>query len=135
MVDHITSAITDPMLRQVVHAAMTTHRKLDHGNPNPSNLAEDFGALGMIKLWDGLKTLDARNATRQVHLEEMNSWRNAIAHQDFSSPKNAKKLNNRTQITLKEIRGFRAACEALAISLDRAALAHIKAIAGAAAGW
>jgi hypothetical protein len=33
-----------------------------------------------------VKILDVRNASRQDRLEELNLWRNAIAHQDFSHP-------------------------------------------------
>jgi len=50
----------------------------------------------------------------------MNSWRNAITCQDFTSPK----------IALKEVREFRSAYEGVAVSLDDAGLLHIKAVAG-----
>src|SRR5260221_3658000 len=47
---------------------------------HPSILRENF-------LWDALYAHDAHNAERRVALEELNAWRNAIAHQDFDPAK------------------------------------------------
>src|SRR5487761_2241061 len=52
------------------------------GNPNSGNLGSDFKRLG-IDFWAEVKKLDARNADRLKRLDELNNWRNAIAHQHF----------------------------------------------------
>jgi len=80
---HLVSAI-DPLLRPIVQDSLTVGRKLDQGNPNPSNLGADFGRLGM-SFWDDVTSSRKRNVARKNNLAKMGHWRNAIAHQDFTS--------------------------------------------------
>lgn len=80
---------------------------------------------------DDVYALHARNRRRRELLDEMMEWRNAIGHQDFNKPA----LKGRTEIRLDEVQRFRSTCGALAAAFDRAALAHLHAVAGPAMGW
>lgn len=86
-IDHIVSLLSPRSLRDVVRKQLVTGRKLDAGNPNPGNLGADFGRLG-LELWPALHAISPRIAARQKALEALNTWRNAIAHQDFD-PRNS----------------------------------------------
>ena len=55
-----------------------------------------------------MKRHDPANATRNKVMEKFNVWRNAIAHQDFTS----KELDGRTTVTLAMVRKWRGTCEA-----------------------
>jgi len=57
-------------LQNVVRGWFQHGRKLDRGNPNPKNIAEDFGRLGLV-MWDKVKALDSRNERRRQLLEEL----------------------------------------------------------------
>jgi hypothetical protein len=124
-VDALARSIVPRSLRTTVQARFTEGRKLDHGNPNPGNLGSDFGRLGM-EFWLEVNTLHARNVARQAHLEAINAWRNAIAHQDFDP----NKLGRATQLRLAQVDNWRRACNALAAMFDRAVADHIERIVG-----
>ncbi len=119
-----------PATYQPILQLLTTNRKLDHGNPNPSNIASDFARLGM-NIWADVLPMHRHNGRRRQILETLLEWRNAIGHQDFNKPA----LQGRTIIHLKEVQGYRRALGALAGYFDRAALNHIHAVAGPGAGW
>ncbi len=117
-------ANTNPRLvAQVLARLLVQGRKLDTGNPNPGNLGSDFGLLGMA-FWDDVRAVDGRNRSRQDKLDEMTTWRNAIAHQDWS------KVGGDPNLTLAKVRGWRSACGALAKSFDRAVGAHLATLVG-----
>jgi len=78
-VNALVSVIAPNSLQPIIRAALTLNRKLDHGNPNPGNLGDDFGRLGIAKFWDVVRSADAKSTRRQARLEELNAWRNAIA--------------------------------------------------------
>lgn len=124
-IDHLVRSILPAVLRTALRAEFTFARKLDRGNPNPGNIGADFTRLG-LSFWDEVRRDDARNADRQKRLEEMNDWRNAIAHQDIDPAK----LTPRS-LTLPTIRRWRGACSALAVSFDRIMAAHIATVTGA----
>jgi hypothetical protein len=84
-----------------------------------------------MDLWQDVYALHAHNRRRRAILDELMEWRNAIAHQDFTKPT----LGGRTVVHLKQVIGYRRACNALTDSFDRAALAHIVRVAGVGAGW
>lgn len=109
----------------VLRMLMTDGRKLDHGNPNPGNIASDFRDLGMLKFWDQVEAVSATTPDRRRLLEELNKWRNAIAHQDWTAVGNPK-------LTLATVRAWRSACDALARSFDKAVRGHLAKVVGAA---
>ena len=121
-VDFIVLNVSPTVLRPVVRGALVQGRKLDQGNPNPSNLGSDFGRLGM-QFWPAVNALDARNAGRQSALDTLNTWRNAIAHQDWTKV--------RGNLHLREVQAWRSACRALATDFDRAVETHLISLVGA----
>ncbi len=126
-VDYLAGPITLPDLRLIFRTCMTDGRKLDSGNPNSGNLGSDFKRLG-IDFWDEVKKLDARNADRLKRLDELNIWRNAIAHQHFDPAR----LGGRTALRLADVQRWRGLCRALAKSFDVAVGAHILVVVGTA---
>ena len=88
--------------------------KLNSGNANPANIGADFARFG-IRFWDHFQQRDTRNQLRQQRLEELNRWRNAIAHQDFSSPFFA----GRDTLRISQVRAWRSVCACLAVEFDR----------------
>ena len=54
-------------------------RLLDRSNAHPAALAADFSWLHQ-DLWVELVKQDARNRARRERLDQLNVWRNAIAH-------------------------------------------------------
>lgn len=112
---------TQAGVRPIVLAVLTRGRKLDAGNPNPGNLGSDFERLGMT-FWPAVNGLDRRNAARQALLEQLNTWRNAIAHQDWGRVGPALRVGN--------VRAWRSACRSLSWSFDRAVQVHLAALVG-----
>ncbi len=97
-------------------------RKLDAGNPNPGNIGSDFGRFG-LKFWDRVYELDERNRTRRKSLQELNAWRNAIAHHD-------PELLATRSLRLRHVTDWRRVCENLAYSFDEVMRIHIGSITG-----
>lgn len=122
-VDVLASSPSDRWAGNLLRVLLTQGRKLDHGNPNPGNLGADFGAIGM-RFWDDIRQTDARAENRKLRLEELNGWRNAIAHQDWT------KVGGSPTLHLGTVRGWRSACNGLAGSFDRAVQAHLVAVVG-----
>ena len=88
-------------------------RKLDKGNPNPGNLGADFARFG-FKFWKAVHADYHQNDRRQELLEELNTWRNAIAHQDFDPGA----LGGTVVLHLAKVRAWRSAVNRLALSFD-----------------
>lgn len=110
-------------LKSACRSLFEQNRKLDQGNPTPGNIGSDYNRLG-LNFWNEVKALDLRNQSRQNRLEELNQWRNAIAHQDFS------KFQSGSALGLRHVREWRSACNQLAIAFDTAMLQHIQAVTG-----
>jgi len=122
---HLVRGITPLPMQSVVQEGFVFRLALDRGNPNPGNIAADFNRLG-LDFWDVVNAHDPRNRQRQRLLEDLNQWRNAIAHQDFTSPL----LGGLTVLTLERVRRWRSACMGLARSLDRVMADHIYSMVG-----
>jgi hypothetical protein len=125
--DHLVRAVIPATLHTALRAALTQDRKLDRGNPNPGNIGSDFGRLG-LSFWPAVQAIHPRNAARQALLEELNIWRNAIAHQDFDPGR----LGGATTLQLARVRRWRAACDALAVAFDDVMRGHALTVTGAA---
>ncbi len=123
-VDFLAASVTPPSLGTVVRSLMIQGRKLDQGNPNAGNIGSDFGRIG-LDLWPQVKRIDRFAVNRQKNLEYLNTWRNAIAHQDWTKVG----TNN---IRLKQVQVWRAACGGLAASFDRVVGAHLQSLVGRA---
>ena len=119
-VDNLLLAVRPAAIRTVLNAEFLWARQLDRGNATPGSIGADFGRLG-VEIWGEIRRLDGRNADRQVVLEGLNNWRNAIAHQDFDPAT----LGGQTTLRLKAVRSFRSACNGLAKALDLVMFSYI----------
>jgi hypothetical protein len=95
-------------LRALIQRQFTSHRRLEHGNPNLQNLREDFERFDFSL---DLPAADAANAGRLTHLGELNRWRNVAAHHG-TVPAGLPPL------TLPLLSAWRDSCDGLATSLD-----------------
>lgn len=126
-VTHISDSAKPENLKQVLKAEFLLHRKLDQGNPNPGNIGSDFNRFG-LPFWDVIKSRYAWNTTRQKSLEQLNLWRNAIAHNDFTD----EKLDGVTSVSLADVRSWRNSCGKLAEEFDIVMKNHLKTLTGTA---
>jgi hypothetical protein len=97
-----------PSLRFLFENQFVQKLKLDHGNPNIDNIAEDFNRFG----FDLMATARAEPAfaVYRQHLVELNKWRNTVAHHG-PSPAGFPGL------TLASVAGWRLSCDGLATTL------------------
>jgi hypothetical protein len=110
-------AASTPHIRELVLNALTQGRRLDRGNAAPSSLAVDFARLD-LDLWDELAKRDPRTAARRRRLEQLNVWRNAVAHRDFHLSAGAQVLVSGTNRSLAFARSSRRCCAAVARQMD-----------------
>jgi hypothetical protein len=123
-IECLVAGITPVRRRDIVDEALSLNRKLDTGNPNPGNIGSDFGRFG-LKFWDEVRLQDARNESRQAHLEDLHDWRNAIAHQNFDPA-----VLGSTALRLELVRIWRQACHHLATSFDEVMRRYIHSLMG-----
>jgi hypothetical protein len=126
-VEHLLGSPQFAAIRLIVYSSLVEGRKLNWGNANAGNIGSDYARLG-LDIWSGVHAGNPRSEERQRKLEELNLWRNAIAHHDFDKPR----LAGRTELTLSEVRAWRRACNALALDFDRVARAYLTGITGQA---
>lgn len=121
-VDHVLSVLAPPPdLRILVEAEFTRGRQLDRGNAHSGSLGTDFDRLG-IKLWNAVDLHDPTGPAARQQLDSLNTWRNAIAHQDF----NPAKLGGVVELRLAQVRKWRAACKRLARVFDAVLRQHLE---------
>ncbi len=118
-------AVVPPSMQQIVRGEFAWSRGLDRGNANPMTLGTDFRRLG-LDLWKTVDAVDARGPALRRRLDELNAWRNAIAHSDFD----AAKLGGRITLAVAVVRRWRRACQLLAATLDRVVADHIRDVTG-----
>src|SRR4051812_47772872 len=108
-------AYTNPpaSVRHLIQAGFTRGRQLDRKNAQPGSVGADFGLLG-IKFWDEVDRHDPKNKQRRAQLEDLNKWRNSIAHQSFDEVSPGVEPN----LTLQQVRRWRSVCGRLARSFD-----------------
>ncbi len=124
----IAHSIANSALQGIFRKALSQNRKLDRGNPNPSNIQQDFAQFG-LDFWPEVQKEDARNKSRQMRLNELNLWRNAIAHQDFLDTKIFPKGG---ALQIAKVREWRQACNQLAVAFDAVMKLHISTVTGTA---
>ena len=123
-VDHIV-AIAPAQLRAFLRVEFIWNRTLGRGNPHPGAIGSDFNRLG-VDLWTEVYALDSRNQRRRELLQELNEWRNAIAHQDFD----AVAPGGIPTLHLARVRGWRSAVHALARYFDQAMYNYLRGLLG-----
>jgi hypothetical protein len=127
-VDHLVAPVVSIDLRVMYHFSLVLNRKLDRGNPNSGNIGSDFGRLDPL-FWPSIDTHRPQNTARRTLLDELNEWRNAIAHQVFAP---AMLRGGRPTLPLAQVQTWRRACEGLARSIDQVMRAPILAKTGTA---
>ena len=125
-VEHIV-AVAPVQLQELVQAELIRNRILGRGNPHPGAIGSDFNRLG-VDFWTEVDALDARNIRRRELLQELNDWRNAIAHQDFDPAV----PGGLPALRLAKARAWRRAINALARHFDKAMYNYLYALLGAA---
>lgn len=113
-----------PPLETVLLAIALHGRQLDFKNATRETIAKDFNPLG-LRILDELKARRKGNDKRLITLDSLNSWRNAIAHQDFD-----RKVLVPRKIHLKTVGIWRRQCAILAADLDGVMKSHLAALAG-----
>ena len=113
---------------EMYRSALLLGRKLDRGNPNSGNLGSDFNRFG-LSFWPMVDAYRPQNPYRRALLEELNEWRNAIAHQDFVP---AMLRGGRPILQLIQVQGWRRACDRLARSFDGVLYGYISSKTGIA---
>lgn len=125
-VGHLAGAVMPAAFETILRTEFVQNRTLDRGNPNPGNIGTDFNRFG-LSFWSRVTGHDVRNHNRRVQLEQLNCWRNAIAHQDFD----AAKLGGRTTLRLQTVRSWRQASDHLAVSFDAVMRVHLAVLTNA----
>lgn len=123
-VDHFVGAVSPQTLHSPLRLEFMFARKLDKGNPSPGNVGADFNRLG-IQFWDKVLAADPKHMERKEKLEELNTWRNAIAHQDFDPA-----VLGATTLQISKVRQWRTACHSLAGAFDEVMRVHLAALIG-----
>ena len=121
-VDVLVTSTSPSTNHSILRSALVQGRKLDRGNPNPGNVGADFGRLG-FSFWPAVTARSHLNAKRQANLAALNDWRNAIAHQDWTSV-GTSTLHRRT------IERWRSACNMLARAFDSVLRMHLSTLVG-----
>lgn len=103
--------------KKLVERALLLGRQLDRGNATPAALDADYARLG-IALWRRLSKWDHRTPARRRRLEQLNVWRNAVAHRDFRLSAAALATVTGTTRSLAFARSCRASCDILARQFD-----------------
>jgi hypothetical protein len=114
----IAAAHVRPAGAAVILDELGINRRLDRGNAHSAALRDDFRWLD-AHLWTELARLDRRNELRRTHLDQLNVWRNAIAHQALPPAGPQAVTAAGTARTLRWARVWRANCSALAHQLDQ----------------
>jgi hypothetical protein len=122
--DHILVQVPGP-IRGVVQIQFLFNRALDRGNPSPGNLGNDFGRFD-LSFWPALTTLDGRTPDRRRLLDEMNDWRNAIAHHDYD----AGRLGGTLSLRLSQVRRWRRNCDRLGRLFEAVLADRLRVITG-----
>ena len=113
----------------MVHSLLTDRRVLGRGNAQSGAIGADFGRLG-LDLWPSLRLRDPRNARRQDCLDQLNVWRNAVAHRDFVFNPAQATLAENSACSLRWVRIWRRNCSALARQLDIEVNRHLRQMTG-----
>jgi hypothetical protein len=125
-VDYLVDVISLPRFRTTIREEFLWNRQLDSRNANQGTIGGDFGRLGLVRFWALVDAIFVNNHRRRQALEEMNTWRNAIAHQKFDPAV----LGGSIILPLARVQRGRRACNRLARSFDRVLQTYIQSITG-----
>ena len=123
-VDRLTSNPAHDPLNNVLRSVLSTGRRLDAGNASRATSAPTSAGSAFRS---GTRCArNVRNVARQRTLEQLNGWRNAIAHHDFRHPI----LKGAHEVTLADVRRWRRCCDALAVDFDGALRLYLHPLLG-----
>jgi hypothetical protein len=125
-VDYLVAVIAHPQFRAAMRQELLWNRQLDARNANQGTIGGDFGRLGILDFWDQMDAVFANNRLRRQWLDDLNAWRNAIAHQSFDPAV----LGRSTVLRLARVRQWRRCCNRLALSLERVVGGYIRTVTG-----
>jgi len=126
----LAGSVNNQAIARLVLTALTENRQLDRGNAHPGSVGASFESFD-LEIWSAARRIDARTARRLVRLEQLNIWRNAIAHQDFDfSRHQLEVLAGMTRLGLDQVRMFRSCCDQLAVTFDRVLARRLESIVG-----
>jgi hypothetical protein len=124
--EHLIAA-TPVGLQEVISGQFSWGRTLDRGNANSGNIGSDFNRFG-FDFWASVLASHHQNRRRREYLDELNAWRNAIAHQDFDP----ERLGGTTVLHLATVRQWRSSLNGLALSFDNFTREHLMSLLRAA---
>jgi len=127
-IDFFSGSLAVP-IRPLIRKSLRLNRGLDRGNPNPGNLGSDFSRFD-FELWPSVIASDVRASAWQRSLEELNVWRNAIAHNDYEPTKLGFSTGDIILLKVSHVRVWRNACRHLAKAFDRSMRDHLGGITG-----
>jgi hypothetical protein len=113
-------------LQRLMEDELERGLKLDTGNPNPRDIGADFNRFGLV-FWALVEAAHPRNARRKSQLEQMNRWRNAIAHAAFEP---GMLRSGRSMLYLAKVRRWRKARDGLARWFDRILRDRLRVVIG-----
>lgn len=113
-----------------IAAALESERQLLRGNATADNIRRDFAKFGMT-FWVDVEARHPPDKARKSRLDQLNIWRNAIAHQNFKlSPENQAKVAG-TDRSLRGIKSWRSCFNVLAEHFDVAVGRYSEGLVGA----
>ena len=121
--------VTPASIGKLLGDRLSDGRQLDRGNARPAALQADFRRFD-IRLWDDLIQLDGRNRQRHQQLDQLNAWRNAVAHQGFPLSSSTAMAVAGSARTLRWARVCRGNCAALAQQIDSIVSLHLTSLIG-----
>jgi len=125
-VDFLVAVIPHPLFRAAMRRELLWNRQLDTKNANQGTIGGDFSRLGILQFWAKVDAVFVNNNLRRQRLEDLNTWRNAIAHQNFDPAM----LGSTTNLRLAIVQRWRRGCNRLAKSFDRVLRAYIQSVIG-----
>jgi hypothetical protein len=117
-------------LNVMFEKALLHGRRLERQNAHPASIGDDFSRFS-VRLWDELSAFGPRYAAYRRRLEELNAWRNAIAHQDFGRV-GTDPLTAGIRPVSETLRAWRGALDQLASGMDRVMHARLAQVTGKA---
>ncbi len=123
-VSHFVTNLT-AVQQPIVVNAFIFGRQLDRGNAQSGSLGSDFGRLGLV-WWTAIDAIEPNVPVLRRSLDELNAWRNAIAHNDFDPAK----LGGTITLRLASVRNWRRTCNQLARAFDVVLANHVHGILG-----
>ncbi len=124
-VDFLVAVIPISGFRRAIREELLRNRQLNTRNATQATIGGDFGRLGIPNFWGQVDAVLAKNYLRRHSLDDLNAWRNAIAHQDFNPA-----ILGGTTLRLARVQRWRRGCDKLARSLDRVLRAYIRSVTG-----